>query len=156
VTMYKPYLEAIWKDERDSGVEMFPLPASEGDILELRRASLSELGTDIPTGYADFLRITNGLFFGGVCIYATRRTRIDPGDYHYDIPGFVESTLEWRSIHNDAEGFLAFGDADLELYTYDLVNAKYEVFDRGARDRLLAQYDSFDELLTEGLWTSLT
>ena len=153
--MYRPYVDAIQKEKRDSGVGAFQPPASEREILGLRRRSVAELGSDIPAEYADFLRITNGLMFNGVCIYGSRNAIVDLGHRTYELPGFVESTLEWRSIH-DSEDFLVFADSDLDIYTYNLIKARYEVFDRGARDREIADYSSFDELITDALWTSLT
>jgi hypothetical protein len=79
----------------------------------LRRGSLAELASDIPVGYADFLTITNGLCFGGLCIYATRRIRVDLGHRTYDIEGFVEATLVWRSIDDDGADLLVFGEGTL-------------------------------------------
>jgi len=152
--MYQAYLEAIRKDMKDSGLGKFQPPASEQEILRLRTSSLAEFGTDIPDGYIAFLRITNGLLFGSVCIYASSSLTVDAGTYQYELPGFVESTLEWRSMH-DPEDFLVFAESDMDIYTYNLVSGKYEVFDRGARDRLLATYHSFDGLITDALWTSL-
>jgi hypothetical protein len=152
--MYRTYLEEIRKSEAQDGLDLQPA-ASEQDILELRRSSLAELGSDIPQGYADFLRMTNGLEFNGVCIYATRRVVVDLGNYQYDILGFVEATLEWRSMNDDNEHLLVFGDSDLDIYVYDPAAKEYRVQDRGSRD-IVAAYPSFDELMEKALWTGLT
>jgi hypothetical protein len=153
--MYRVYLDEIRRCEAEKGLDLQP-PASGQDLLELKRISVSELGSDIPDGYADFLRITNGLEFGGVCIYASRRITVDLGHRTYDIIGFVEATLMWRSMSDDYERLLVFGDSDLDIYVYDLVDKEYRVQDRGASDMVEAVYGSFDELMTHALWTSLT
>ncbi|HWX41127.1 MAG TPA: YrhA family protein [Blastocatellia bacterium] len=150
---YRIYLEEIRKWKAQTGRSLQP-PASEQDILELRRSSLAELGTDIPAGYADLLRVTDGLCFGGLCIYATRRVRVDLGHRTYDIEGFVEATLVWRSMDDDGADLLVFGEGDIDIYIYNPANSRYEVQDRGSRD-IVAAYPSFDELMEKALWTGL-
>jgi hypothetical protein len=153
--VYRTYLEEVRKEKGETGVGIFQPPATEQEIIELRRNSSAELGSDIPHGYGDFLRITNGYCFNGVCIYASRRIRVDLGHRTYDIPGFVESTLEWRSMDDDSADLLVFGDSSLDIYVYDLVKKAYRVQDRGASDMVEAVYGSFDELMTHALWTGL-
>jgi hypothetical protein len=150
--MYRAYLEEIRMWEAEKGLDLQP-PASEQDILELRRSSVAGLGSDIPDGYAHFLRITNGLEFNGVCIYATRRTVVDVGTYQYTLGGFVDETLVWRSMNED--DFLVFGESSLDIYIYNPAKSRYEVQDRGAGD-VVAVYSSFDELMEKALWTGLT
>jgi hypothetical protein len=152
--MYRVYLDEILRWRAETGRRPQP-PASDQEILELRERSVAELGSNIPDGYADFLKITNGLFSNGVCTYASRTITVDLENYQYNISGFIEATLMWRSMTEDYEHLLVFADSDLDMYVWDPVEREYRVQDRGASDMVEAVYRSFDELMTHALWTSL-
>src|SRR5215467_2446765 len=123
--VYGAYMEEIRKWEAEKGLDLQP-PASEQEILELRRSAVAELGSDIPDGYAHFLRIINGLQFNGLCIYATRRTVVDVGTYQYTLGGFVDETLVWRSMADEGADLLVFGEGNIDIYVYNPANSRFE------------------------------
>lgn len=123
-------------------------PATEQALERLRRRTRDELNADLPEGYLDFLRLTDGLVWNGLFLYASESAPI-VGTSDEFMHSFVEDNLNWRSIemHND---YLFFGDGDISLYAYNLVLGRYELQDRSS-GTVLETFDTFDGLVTNAL-----
>ncbi len=112
-----------------------PPPATEE---ALRRRTRDELNEDVPGGYLDFLRVTDGLMYNGLFLYGTVEEN-----------SFVEKNLEWRS-YEEHNKYLIFGDGDISLYALNLITGRYELQDRPS-GTVMETFDTFDALVAEAL-----
>ena len=62
---------------------------------------------------------------------------------------FVENNLDWRSDEKRKK-YLIFGDSDISLYAYNLVEKRYELQDRSS-GTVLMTFETFDALVAEAL-----
>lgn len=117
-----------------------PAAATEDALAVLQQRSRAELNADPPEEYLNFLRVTDGLNWDGLFLYGTD-----------DNPknSFVEQNLDWRSYekHNS---YLIFGDGDISLYAYNLIEKRYELQDRSS-GTVLETFETFDALAAEAL-----
>jgi hypothetical protein len=93
----------------------------------------------------DFLRVTDGLNWDGLFIYASASDSVD-GNPAVLIHSFVVDNLDWRSYER-RRNCLIFADSDISLYALNLVIGRYEVQDRSSGTVM----ETFDVLITEAL-----
>ena len=82
-------------------------PCTEAKLEKLRERARAELATGIPGGYAEFLRIMDGLDFNGMSIYASEQTTSRDAS-RAEIFGFVETNLMHRDV-DVMKNYLVFG-----------------------------------------------
>jgi hypothetical protein len=149
--MYQELLEQI--QVRLQQYEAVPQPpCSEQQIERLREQARAELGDEIPEGYLDFLRLSNGLDWNGVEFFAAETTQAR-GHRTGTIAGFVRANLEYRDV-DEMGDFLVFGFSGMDTYVYDKRNRDYRVQDSVSRDTY-ETYPDFDSLMTEVLRSRL-
>jgi hypothetical protein len=146
--LYRPYLETIAAGNRELGSALQPA-CPEARIIALRVEAKSKLSAEIPDEYADFLRITDGLNWNGVFIYASHRALL-VGHRDLYINGFVEMNEIWREETDPDGNYLFYADADLDLYGYNLERSRYELVTKDSGD-IETTYDSFNEMLAAAL-----
>ena len=133
------------KADYDSDIQP---PATEEALRRLRQKTRDELGADLPEGYLNFLRVTDGLIWNGLFIYSCEKAPIvgDPGEFMHP---FVETNLDWRS-YEPHKNYLFFADGEISLFVYNLAAGRYEIVDRPS-ETLISTFDTFDGLITEAL-----
>ncbi len=123
-------------------------PATEASLVRLRQRTHDELSAELPEGYQDFLKRTDGLYFDSLVIYASdRNPAVDkPGAF---MQSFIENNLDWRS-YEKRKNYLIFADGDISLYAYNLIEKRYELQDRSSGD-VVSIHGTFEEMITEAL-----
>lgn len=150
--MYQDLVARIASKRRaDLGSDIQP-PATEASLAHLRQRTHDDLGAELPEGYLNFLRLTDGLNWEGLFIYASDRNPV-VGKPTVFMHSFVEDNLDWRS-YEKRKNYLIFADGDISLYAYNLVEKRYELQDRSS-GTVLSTYGTFEEMITEALQTIL-
>ena len=145
--MYRELLEQINVEQQKYETMPQP-PCDEAQIERLRDQARTELGDEIPDGYIEFLRLSNGLDWDGLLLYASERTQTR-GNRPGPIEGFVPANLGHRDVE-EMRDFLVFGVSGMETYVYDTKNRDYRVLDSVSLDTY-ESYADFDSLMTEVL-----
>ena len=141
---YQQLLKQISAKSKEDGESLQP-PCSAKDLTDLQAQARKELGIDIPSGYAEFLRQHDGFNWNGLLIFASKTVPII-GYTDKFIEGFVDWNLGFRSDEWKNE-FVVFGDSGLDLYIYEPRKQKYSARDRISLDEA-ESYSSFEEMLT--------
>jgi hypothetical protein len=128
------WLDRIHAEQRTVG-EYVPPPAAEGDLEALATFAREYLGTELPGGYLDLLRRSDGLDFNGTAIYATRERRRDG----LVLFGFPEQNHVFRS--GGPRSHVLFGETGDELFAWDAGEGGFAILDRGS----LSVQESFPE-----------
>lgn len=133
------------KADYDSDIQP---PATEEALARLRQRTRDELGAEIPEGYLDFLRLTDGLIWDGLFIYSSEKTPVvgEPDEFMHP---FVDTNLIWRD-YEPHKNYLFFADGEISLFVYNIVLHRYEILDRPS-ETIISTFDTFDELITEAL-----
>lgn len=150
--MYQELLERVAGEQRRFGDQSLP-PCTDEQLRRLKLRAQEELGAELPAGYIDFLRRTNGLDWNGVVIYASETLPI-PG---YD-DRFIEGVMEVNLSYRDNEWFqdrVVFGSDGMDIYTYEVTTGEYQIYDEVPHN-LIETVSSFDELMARALTRSLT
>lgn len=146
--MYESLLRELAKKRAKYSQSMQP-PCEEGKIEQLEREALAKLSTALPDEYIEFLKITNGLDWNGLLIYACETTPIS-GYTDRFIPGFLETNLRTRKECEPCRDFLFFGDSGIDAYAYKISSSEYQILDRSSME-LTETFSSFDDLISEAL-----
>ena len=150
--IYQQYLDEIvaWHKQRGRVGGVQP-PCSAVSAERLKLEVRAEFSCDVPAGYIDFLRITNGVEWNGLGIYASETARLVGyvGKIDSYIQGFVDANLDWRAFepHKD---YLYFANSGISLYAYNLVESRYEIQDQSSMD-VAEVLPSFDHLIASAL-----
>lgn len=150
--MYQDLLRDIAEKRARYSQSMQP-PCPEEQIDRLQRRVHEELSTPLPSEYIEFLRITNGLDWNGLLIYASETSPI-VGYSDRFVPGFLETNLRTREECEPCSDFLFFGDASIDAYAYKIPEREYQILDRSSLN-LTDTFPSFDALISEALRTHL-
>lgn len=144
--MDRNLLNSVTEEQRRFHCEPQP-PCTETQLERLAERVMAELARRLPEGYKDFLRLTNGLDWNGVVIFASERIPITSNPDRF-INGFVEM----NRIYRDADRFrsLVFGSDGMDVYTYDQSTGTYEIHDEVSND-LIETLPSFDAMITKAL-----
>jgi hypothetical protein len=147
VVMYQQLLDqhVSWRQANGLGVQA---PATAEQIESVFRRAREELGCDLPTEYADFLKRMNGLSSNGLVFYASELTAI-AGHTDRFIEGLVEANLAWREDAGHAS-LVFFGEGDISRYVLNCENSHYQVLDYQT-DTLIEEVTGFDQLLFSAL-----
>ncbi len=132
---------------KDYGKDLAP-PATEEALAHLCQRTRDELHEDLPDGYLDFLRLTDGLRYNGLFLYGTDGDGV-AGNSRPSKNSFVENNLDWRS-YEERNKYLIFGDGDISLYALNLITGRYELQDRPSGS-IIEAFDTFDALAAEAL-----
>ena len=149
--MYQELLKRVGEEQRRFGSGLQPATTGE-QIQVLIERSRKELHTEPPSDYLNFLRLTNGLDWNGVVIYASDTVPI-VGHQDRTIPDLVEMNLNYREDPR-FEDLLVLGSNGMDIYTYRISNGVYEIYDEVPHE-LVESIPTFDELITNALTRSL-
>jgi hypothetical protein len=149
--MYQELLERLATEQRQAGSAPQP-PCTEEELQRLVEHARQKLRIDLPAGYLDFLRLTNGFDWNGVVIYAAGTTPI-AGHPDRIIPDVVEMNLNYREDPRFAD-LLVIGSNGMDLYTCRISQDVYEIYDEVPHE-LLETLATFDELMTKAFTRSL-
>jgi len=149
--MYKDLLKRVAEEQRQFGSSLQP-PITEEQLQLLVMSASKELRTELPGEYINFLRLTNGLDWNGVVVYAGDTTAIT-GHPDRSIPGIIEMNLNYRDDPR-FEDLLVLGSNGMDIYTYRISSGGYEVYDEVPHE-LMEIFPTFDELMTRALSRSL-
>ena len=141
--MYLKILDELADKMRSDGDAMQP-PATEQQLLQVRKKAQEKLGHDLPEGYRRFLAEVNGLNYDGLVIYATEPSPII-GYEHELIEGFVEANVDDREFEPMSR-YLAFGQNEFDVFVLDLKTGEYQVINQ-LRLNVCRVAGSFDQLL---------
>jgi len=134
-------------DEKISFLEKITTLNPGADIVEIDnflKRCRAELFVSPPAEYVSFLEKHNGAAENGVFLYSTRRLPfVDCSGENND---FVEMNLNWRDL-DWMNGYLVFGDSDMDIYVLELATGLYQVRDRQAFDNVFNEFLSFNEML---------
>jgi hypothetical protein len=149
--MYQDLLKRVDEEQRRFGSGLQP-PSTEEQVLQLAERSSNDLHAEPPQEFLDFLRLTNGLDWNGVVIYASDTIPI-VGHPDRTIPDLVEMNLNYRDDSRFAD-LLVLGSNGMDLYTYRISNGVYEIYDEVPHE-LVDSFSTFDELMSKALTRSL-
>lgn len=127
-------------------------PATEAALDRLQQRAQEELGASVPEGYLDFLRVTDGLNWEGLFVYASDKNPV-AGKPTLFMHSFVDDNLDWRSYAPHCN-YLFFADGDISLFAYNLAERRYEIQDRPS-GTVMGTFDTFDAMIAEALRNSL-
>jgi hypothetical protein len=149
--MYQELLKRVATEQRQAGSEPQP-PSTDEELQGLVEDARQKLRIDLPAGYLDFLRLSNGFDWNGVVIYAAGTTPIAS---HPDriIPDIIEMNLNYREDPRFAD-LLVIGSNGMDLYTYRISQNVYDIYDEVPHE-LLGTLATFDDLMTKALTRSL-
>jgi hypothetical protein len=149
--VYHDLLRMVADEQRRFGFQPQP-PCSDAQIERLSERVGSELRMELPDGYKDFLRYTNGFDWNGVVVFAAETVPI-AAQPDRSIAGLVEM----NHIYRDDERFgplLVFGSDGMDIYAYNGVNRVYAIYDEVPHE-LVETLPSFAEMITKALTRSL-
>ena len=149
--MYQELLQRVAEEQRRFGSGL-QSPSTEEQIQALVGRAKEELHTEPPVDYLNFLKLTNGLDWNGVVIYASDTVPI-VGHPDRPIPDLVEMNLNYREDPR-FEDLLVLGSNGMDLYTYRISTGVYEVIDEVPHE-LVETIPTFDDLMTKALTRSL-
>ena len=149
--MYQELLKRVEEEQRRFGSALQP-PAAEEQIQRLLDRAREELHTEPPAEYLDFLRLTNGLDWNGVVIYASETVPI-VGHPDRHISDLLEMNLNYRDDPR-FEDLLVLGSNGMDIYAYRISKGIYEIIDEVPHE-LVETIPTFDELMTKILTRSL-
>ena len=115
---------------------------------KLRRRVREELGAELPEGYADFLRSTDGMNWNGLYVHPSETSEIADHPGHV-LTGFVETNLGLRD-DDRFEDLLVFAEDSLDFYARRVSTGEFQVFERVPLD-LVETFPSFDALMGAAL-----
>lgn len=149
--MYQKLLKRVAEEQRrfDSGLQP---PGTEEQLQFLVARAGHDLHTDLPAEHLDFLRLTNGLDWNGVVVYASDTVPI-VGHPDRSIPGIVEMNLNYREDPRFKD-LLVIGSNGMDIYSYRISTGEYEVYDEVPHE-LIDTIPEFDDLMTRALTRSL-
>lgn len=146
--MYQNLLQEIARKRAKYSQSMQP-PCAAEKLDRLRRQVLEELSTPLPGEYIEFLKITDGLDWNGLLIYACETVPV-AGYSDRFVPGFLETNLRTREECEPCSDYLFFGDASIDAYAYKISEREYQILDRSSLE-LTDTFPSFDALISEAL-----
>ncbi len=117
-------------------------PCTARDIKKLQERVHAELHAELPKGFIEFLKITDGYNWNSVFVYASKKT----DDFEYD---FVEMNLLRRDLDWMSD-FLIFGSNDMDEFVYQISTREFQTRDRVPFD-VVKTFTSFDEMITHVL-----
>jgi hypothetical protein len=149
--MYQDLIKRVAEEQRRFGSNLQP-PASEEQIKKLEARAKTELKANSPDEYLDFLRLTNGLDWNGVVVFASETVPI-VGHPDRSIAGVVEMNLGYRDDPRFGD-LLVLGSNGMDLYAYRISKGEYEIIDEVPHE-LIESVPTFNELMTKVLTRSL-
>lgn len=145
--MYQQLLKQISAKSKEYGESLQP-PCSAKELADLQVQARKELGIEIPSGYAEFLRQHDGLDWNGLVIFASRTVPI-VGYKDRFIEGLVDWNLGFRDDDSKNE-FVVVADSGMDLYVFEPRRKKYTARDCVSLDQN-ESYKSFEEMISAAL-----
>ena len=93
-------------------------PASAEQIAVAQAEVAARFGAALPAGYAEFLRLSDGLNHDGVFLYGATQSPGAPGAGGF-WQGVVAANAAWREGPGH-DRYLVLGETDMDLLTVDL------------------------------------
>lgn len=152
MSRWKKLLEEVKKIEEKYG-DSLRRQSSQSEITKLQDKIKEKYGNILlPETYVEFLKMANGIDFNGLVVYGIDE-HLQDKDKVENVQGFMETNEIWHE--NDwHRQFIFFGDSDTAWYCYNLNENVYMELDKPS-GTLINTYDSFDNMLTDALETSL-
>jgi SMI1 / KNR4 family (SUKH-1) len=141
-------LEVIQAEQRNCGELVCP-PASPENLQTLIDQVRLVLGAELPQGYLDFLKRSDGLDYDGLVIYDSASSPEQRTQNFWK--GFVSTNLAWHDSPANRE-LLIFGDSDMDLYVQHIRTGSFRRIDKMAHDRFEI-FSSFEAMLEAALRT---
>ena len=142
---YAVLLERLAAEQRRYGSGPQP-PCSSDEIERLAEHARAVLHTDLPADYLDFLRVTNGLDWNGVVVYASDTVPI-VGHADRSIAGVVEMNVIYRD-GGDFRHLLVLASDGMDVYTLNVANGLYEQYDDVPHE-LIETFVTFDDVMSQ-------
>ncbi|MBC1474074.1 SMI1 / KNR4 family protein [Listeria grandensis] len=129
-------------EEQKSFNEEPELPATEAEILELKKQTANDQSRDIWfSDYATFLKIRNGLDYDGLVIYNA--------NVNDNNNGFIAANEIWHENEWE-DDYVFFGDSSISWYCYSKMNNTFLELDKPSGD-VIDKFSSLNELLESAL-----
>ncbi len=106
--------------------------ATDAEIEAAGTKMIARLGIEgidvppIPKDYADFLKLTDGYAWNGVCFFSTKPTRMDERCTN---PSLFDKNDYYLRMKSGLNGCLVVGSFDDDIYVYSSASEKYFVLD---------------------------
>lgn len=127
-------------------------PATDKDILSLMKELKGKHSISLPLDYIELLKISNGLEFSGLRIYATHTIPIE-GHSDRFIEGILDANAIWWE-NPDTRKYLFFGEDDLSLFGFNTETGEYEDLDRVSLDAM-DNFSNFTSLISQSINTRI-
>ncbi|MBC1436122.1 SMI1 / KNR4 family protein [Listeria rocourtiae] len=125
-------------EEQKSFDEAPELPATEAEILELKKQIVNDQSRDIWfSDYAAFLKIRNGLDYDGLVIY---NANINDENNGFIVANEIWNENEWE------DDYIFFGDSSISWYCYSKRKNTFMELDKPSGD-VVNNFSSLNELL---------
>lgn len=144
---YQQLMKQISVKAKKYGDSLQP-PCSSQALADLQVRTQKELGTELPPGYSEFLRLHDGLDWNGLVIFASKTVPIT-GYKDRFIEGFVDANMGFRSS-GWKKKFVVLGDNGMDLYVFEPDVKKFSARDRVSLDPN-ETYPSFEKMLSAAL-----
>lgn len=149
--MYQDLLDKIAKDKLAYSEYMQP-PATSEELSNLCEKAFLNFKTKLPMEYTDFLKLTNGLDWNGLTIFASETSVIVNHPDRY-IKGVIEANQMYRQSE-DSQNIIILGNSGIDVYIYCLDRNVYHIAERISL-RVISTFSSFNEMLSQVLKTLL-
>jgi hypothetical protein len=135
--MYQELLEQI-AQERSKYSESMQPPSTPEQISELCEKASVCLGIKLPIEYINFLKLTNGLDWNGLTIYASETSLIAGYCDRY-----IQGVIEANQIYRQSEG-----ESGMDAYIYYPDRNVYHITERISL-RVINTFSSFSKMLSQ-------
>ncbi|MED4354972.1 YrhA family protein [Schinkia azotoformans] len=128
-------------------------PATNQEIKRLQESVVLKLnGFALPEQFIQFLMTVNGLDFNGLVIYGVDKPLLET-EVDKEIHGFIETNEIWYENEWQKQ-YVFFGDSDIALYCYDLIQKVYLELDKPSCT-VMNTFSDFNTMLKDALKTRL-
>lgn len=120
-------------------------PANDNEISVCNKNLTQQGLPQLPSGFIDLLKVTNGFAWNGIELYGTQRVDSNDGSSYFlnDVISMAEYFADWNRDWND-EIRLFFGRSDEDLFSYNAQTNMYEILDLTGFD-IMEEFDLFDD-----------
>jgi hypothetical protein len=150
--MYRKLLDQIREQKGRFGETMQP-PCLANGLEKLRGQAKQQLSFELPEQYLEFLSVTDGLEWNGLCVLASERGLI-AGRSNLWIAGFVGRNCEERVFDARMLEYVVFAEDGEVSFAFNIMQERYEMVSRVARS-VYESFKSFGSLLERAMRDSL-
>ena len=143
--MWREKLEKNEIDEEKYKWSLNP-PATVEQIIKFAKTVKDEFNYDLPEGYLEFLRVTDGLSSCGYEINGTIEELIIKSEISKYYLGLIRLNNDLYNLFPEMKKYIFFGEVELDWYVFDREDGLYKVLDKFS-DEAWEKYNTFEELL---------